>query len=46
VKLVEKNQQTVVRLEDVTKIYKSKQAFFKSAGKKIVALNQISLDIK
>ena len=45
-KLVQKNQQTVIRLENVTKIYESQRAFFKSAGKKIVALNQISLNIK
>ncbi|MEE8542050.1 MAG: oligopeptide/dipeptide ABC transporter ATP-binding protein, partial [Desulfobacterales bacterium] len=44
--MAQKNPQTVIRLEDVTKIYKSKQAFFKRAEKKIVALNQISLDIK
>ena len=42
---MDKQDESVLKIRDVSKIYKAKGAFFGSSGKDVTALNRISFDI-
>ena len=42
---MDNRNESVLEIKDVSKIYKTKGAFFGGSGKDVTALNRISLDI-